>query len=65
MIGIEHRSVPERHHRIAHELVDGPAFVEDDLRQRREQPVDETDQRFRVHAFREPRKAAHVRQTAA
>ena len=60
MLRIGNGSIPERHHRIAHELVDGAALLEDDVGQRREQPVDEADQRFCIHALREPREAAHV-----
>ena len=47
MRGLEQRGVPERHHRVAHELVDGAALGEDDVGQRREQPVEEGDQLLR------------------
>ena len=57
---LEQRRVPERHDGIAHELVDSAALGEDDVGQRREQPVEEGDQLLRRQPLGDVGEAAHV-----
>ena len=53
MVAVVERRVPERHHRIAHEFVDGALLLEDDVAQRREQAVQEAGQLLGVETFRD------------
>ena len=59
---IVQRGIPEGHHGIAHIFVDGPAALDDVLRQRREKPVDESCQSLWVVLveFRDGREATNV-----
>ena len=60
VLGVVERRIPERHHRIAHEFVDGPLLFEDDVAQGREQFVQEARQLFGVEALGDRGEAAHV-----
>ena len=60
MGGVFERRVPECHHRIAHEFVDGALLIEDDVAERREQAVQEMRQLLGVESFRDGGEAAHV-----
>ncbi len=60
MGGVVERRVPEGHHRVAHEFVDGALLLEDDLAQRREQAVEKMGELLGIKTFRDRGEAPHV-----
>ena len=53
MRAVVERRVPEGHHRVAHELVDGALLLEDDVAQGGEQGIEEAGELFGVETFRD------------
>ena len=60
MRGIVERRVPKRHHRVAHEFVDGALLVENDVAQGREQGIQEAGELLGVEPLGDGGEAAHV-----
>ena len=51
VLGVVERRIPEGHHGVTHEFVDGALLLEDDLAQRREQAVEKCGELLGVKAL--------------
>ena len=60
MIGLRLRRVPERHHAVAQELVNGALVAKHDLGHDREQLVEDRDRLLRIEALAQRREADHI-----
>ena len=61
MVGVSARRSENRHDAVPQVLIHIASVAEDDVRHRGEIPVQELDERLRVHLFRDGRKPCHVR----